>query len=62
MNNFSRVTSISFTVDDDLISESSMNSTKRPGLNGLKPFAKHYGIDNNANPFDNCPVPNRQNK
>ena len=43
--NKSQMTSISFTVDDDLISESSLNSTIRSkNPNGLHPFSKQYGI------------------
>ena len=62
MNNLSRVTSVSFTVDDDLISESSLNSTKRSAFKGLKPFSKQYGIENNPTSFEDQPVPNKQNK
>lgn len=47
----SNVTSLSFTVSDDLLSnESSLNSTQKTAFHGLKPFSKQYGIDNK--PFD----------
>ena len=43
--NRSQMTSISFTVDDDLITESSLNSTvKSRQMNNLNPFSKQYGI------------------
>lgn len=42
--NRSNVTSVSFTVEDDLISESSLNSTRKTAFHGLKPFAKKYGL------------------
>ena len=39
------MTSISFTVDDDLISESSLNSTVRSKQpKNLHPFSHQYGI------------------
>lgn len=41
----SNVTSISFTVEDDLISESSLNSTHKSAFKGLKPFAKKFGLN-----------------
>lgn len=43
MNN-SRMTSVSFTVDDDLITETSLNSTLRSQFKGLKPFSNQYGL------------------
>mgnify|MGYP006995452924 CR=1 FL=1 len=49
--NKSNVTSISFTVSDDLFSsENSLSSTQRTAFHGLKPFSKQYGID--SQPLD----------
>jgi hypothetical protein len=55
------MTSLSFTVSDDLLSnENTLNSTQKTAFHGLKPFGKQYGIDIQS--FDEQPLPNRKNR
>jgi hypothetical protein len=57
----SNVTSLSFTVSDDLLSiDNNLNSTQKTAFHGLKPFGKQYGIDIQS--YDEQPLPNRKNK
>ena len=63
--NRSNITSYTFTVEDDLISETSLNTTfNKPRTLGSKPFTKDFGPKGAAGqiPHEEQPVPTIQRR
>ena len=63
--NRSNITSYTFTVEDDLISQTSLNTTfVQPRPLAVKPFSKDFGTKgaDGLNKYDEIPVPTIQKR